>query len=605
MNIAAIQHRAFDNFCYPLNEDELEISLLTAKDVESVVLVWGDPFSAGILGGNWQWNGVEVPVTEKKELQSHYRWSVVVKPEFKRIKYYFKIKGTDGSEVCYFETGFVDAKDMKNFCGWTGCWIFPWMNPGDVCKIPTWPESTVWYQIFPSRFCRGKSDFIPKGMMEWPKDGKKKAGYKDVYGGNLQGIIDRLDYLKELGISGLYLTPVNESPSQHKYDTTDYEMIDRSFGDSKTMKELVQKAHERGIRIVLDGVFNHCGWANKLWQDVWENRQKSKYASWFMINDFDFEKPSMGYAKGNAGKGKFYSFAFADGMPKLNTNNPEVRKYIIDICEKWVKEYDIDGLRLDVANEISHVFCRELNKAMKALKSDFYIVGEIWHNSLPWLRGDEFDSVMNYPLQNGIADFCVDKNLSVKEFEWAINRCYSMYYKQVNRVLFNQMDSHDTIRILNRCGNDKNLARGTLAMMFAMPGAMCIYYGSEIMLEGEHDPDNRRCMPWTQIDEGAFAQDFDWMKQLIALRKNHNAMVSQKMDFVYDPCDAEGKNRLVHLVKVSEDGMEKIHLFMNCGEQEVTVPTSLDGSNLLLSSASAMENGNLKLQKSGLAFIKE
>lgn len=605
MNTAAIHHSAFDNFCYPLNENELEISLLTDKDVESVYLVYGDPFSGGIMGGNWKWSGEEISITQKKELQHHFRWSVKIAPDFKRVKYYFKIRGTDGSEVCYFETGFVDSSRMKDFSGWTGCWIFPWINPADVCKVPEWPAKTIWYQIFPARFCRGQSDFVPEKMLPWPKDGKTSVGYKEVYGGNLQGIADKIEYLSDLGITGLYLTPINESCSQHKYDTNDYEMIDRSFGDPEVMKALVKKAHEHNIRIILDGVFNHCGWYNKIWQDVWEKRAESKYASWFMINDFDFVKPSYGFGKGNAGTGKYYSFAFVDGMPKLNTNNPEVRKYFIDICTKWVKDYDIDGIRLDVANEISHVFCRELNQSMKSLKSDFYIVGEIWHNSLPWLRGDEFDSVMNYPLQNGIADFCIDRKVSVKEFEWAINRCYSMYYNQVNKVLFNQMDSHDTIRILNRCGMDKNLARGALALMFAMPGAMCIYYGCEIMLEGSHDPDNRRCMPWQMIENGQCDDDLNWMKNLISLRKKYDAMSSLNMEFIYDEKDIDGKNRIVHLLKVSEDENEKIHFYLNCSESDVILKTSLDEKNLLLFSASSMKGNELSIKKNGLAFIKE
>lgn len=563
MNLAAVEHLAFDNYCYPINEDELEINIKTGKDVKKIFIVCGDPFAAGIMGGNWQWKGEEKEIVEKKELQFHFYWTIRVKPPFKRLSYYFRLVG-DSGEFYYSHNGFFTPEEFENYGKKTGLFIFPWMNPADIAKTPSWVRSTVWYQIFPARFCRGKSDFVPENLKPWPDYKTEIARVKPepVYGGNLQGIIDRLDYLKDLGITGIYTTPLNKSSSQHKYNTDDYEKIDPEFGDSETMKLFVKEAHKRGIKIMLDGVFNHSGWFFDKWQDVWNNREKSEYKDWFMINDFNFEEPGFGYEKSNSGKGKFFAFAFADFMPKLNTNNPAVRNYILDICEKWVREYDIDALRLDVANEISHVFCKELKQRMISLKADFYIIGEIWHNSQPWLRGDEFDSVMNYPLQNAIADFCAKDRMSAKEFEWAINRCYSMYFRQVNEVLFNQMDSHDTIRILNRCDGDKNRVKKSLALLFAMAGSVCIYYGTEIFLPGSYDPDNRRCMPWKEIDEDYFKEDSDFVKKLIALRKNHPALYSTKYEFL----PTEGL-RTVRLVKESEDGKEKICLLIN-GEDD-------------------------------------
>lgn len=450
MNLAAVQHYAFDNFCYPLDEDTLEINILTGKDVEHIFIVYGDPFAGGILGGDWSWKGKEIEIFKRKELQEHFRWTVEIKPEFKRLSYYFRIL-SGGEEVFFSYDGFFTKSEFENGGNRHGFFIFPWMNPADINRTPEWAENTVWYQIFPARFCRGKSDFTPKNLLPWPAFGEEipsdHEGPEPVYGGNIQGIIDKLDYLKELGVTGIYTTPINKSSSQHKYNTDDYNLIDEEFGSAEIVKKYVQEAHKRGIKIMFDGVFNHSGWFFEKWQDVWEKREKSKYKDWFMVNDFDFVEPGFGYGKGNAGQGKFYSFAFVDFMPKLNTNNPECRKYIIDVCRSWVKNYDIDALRLDVANEVSHVFCKELKAAMCELKPDFYIIGEIWHNSLPWLRGDEYDSVMNYPLQNGIADFCCGNQWNVKKFEYALNRCYSMYFRQTNRVLFNQMDSHDTIRI--------------------------------------------------------------------------------------------------------------------------------------------------------------
>ncbi len=585
MNLAAVQHYAFDNFCYPLDDNTLEVNILTGKDVEHVFIVSGDPFAGGIMGGDWSWKGVEAEIVEKKELQEHFRWTIELKPEFKRLSYYFRLVSKN-EEFIYSYDGFFTKSEFENGGKKHGFFIFPWMNPADINRVPKWAENAVWYQIFPARFCRGKSDFVPKNLLPWPKFGEQipcdHSGPEPVYGGNIQGIIDKLDYLKELGITGIYTTPINKSSSQHKYNTDDYNLIDEEFGTAEIVKTYVNEAHKRGIKIMFDGVFNHSGWFFEKWQDVWKNKEKSKYKDWFMVNDFDFVEPGFGYKHGNSGLGKFYSFAFADYMPKLNTNNPECRKFIIDVCRKWVKNYDIDALRLDVANEVSHAFCKELKKAMCEIKPDFYIIGEIWHNSLPWLRGDEYDSVMNYPLQNGIADFCCSDKWNVKKFEFAINRCYSMYFKQTNRVLFNQMDSHDTIRILNRCGGNKTSALQTLVILFAMTGSVCIYYGTEILLPGGFDPDNRRCMPWKEIEEGKFSDELDFTKKLIALRKEHPAMRSDRYEFVYSDSDKVGQDRIVHLVKVAEDGSEQIGVVVDCGSSGKNISEFAKDKEILL-----------------------
>lgn len=583
MNLSAIQHFAYDNLCYQLNNDELEISILTGKDIDSVFIIYGDPFSKGIMGGNFRWTGDEKEITDKKELQEHYRWTVVIAPEFKRLSYCFRL--VSGDEQVYFtHNGFLTKHEYEDGDNNQVRFIYPWMNPADTFLTPDWVQKTVWYQIFPARFCRGESSFTPENMLSWDYSaGEIRQNQKEpVYGGNIQGIIDRLDYLKELGITGIYTTPLNKSTSQHKYNTDDYTMIDPEFGDEALMRKFVCEAHKRNIRIMLDGVFNHSGWFFDKWQDVWKNKEKSKYADWFMIKDFDFEEPGYGYGNGNSGKGKYYAFAFVDWMPKLNTNNPEVISYILDVCRSWVKEYDIDGLRLDVANEISHVFCTRLRSEMKSLKTDFYIVGEIWHNAQPWLRGTEFDSVMNYPLQHAIADFVCKKDYDVKSFEFALNRCYSMYYRQVNKVLFNQMDSHDTIRILNRCNSDAKKARQALALMFAMSGSVCIYYGTEILLPGGHDPDNRRCMPWKDIDAGKFAAEQDFMRSLIKLRKTCPALLSPDYYFCYDESDPYGKKRILNLLKVSEAGDEKIRIFLNCGDSEWDEMKLIAGREVLI-----------------------
>ena len=375
MDFNAVYHRANDNFCYPLNENELIINIKTGYDVKQVNLYQGDPFSAGILGGNQVWTGNVWAIHFKKRLKNQIWWTTTLQPEYKRLKYYFELI-TDSERWYYFEDGFVSEEQMKLEGRSMQCFVFPWMNPSDINKTPAWVNETVWYQIFPERFCNGNPENDPEGTLPWKNKGKVTNW--EFYGGDLQGIINKLDYLKDLGITGIYLTPINEAPSSHKYDTTDYTKIDPHFGDEETFIKMVEEAHKRGIRVMLDGVFNHSGEFFAPWQEVCEKGPKSKYYDWFMINEWPFVH------KGGAAKKKqYYSFAFFDQMPKLNTNNKEVREYLLGVCETWVKKYNVDGLRLDVANEISHVFCKELRTRMKEINPDIYILGEIWHDAMP------------------------------------------------------------------------------------------------------------------------------------------------------------------------------------------------------------------------------
>lgn len=552
MNYSAIEHKAFDNYCYCLNENQVLVTLKTGKDIDKVEIVWGDPFDGGVMGEHGVWSGTACEITECMELESNLLWSIVVAPEFKRLRYYFIIH-SGNEKIVFAESGFSSVEDAESG-KYSEFFIFPWMNPADIIQPPEWVKKCVWYQIFPSRFAKGEYAECKKEFLPWAKLGQQVSNHES-YGGNLQGIIDHLDYLKDLGITGIYSTPVNQSASQHKYDTADYLTIDSDFGTNEIFVKLVKEAHARGIRVMVDGVFNHCGKEFFAWQDVLKNKEKSKYKDWFFINDFDIRD-----GEPNACKGKFYSFAFVDNMPKLNTNNPEVQNYFIDVCKKWIEEFDVDGIRLDVANEPSHEFWKKLNAELKSVKPDFYIVGEIWHNSLPWLREKEFDAVMNYPIQKAISTFLEYGEMTALDFEHNLNRCLSMYYTQTNEALLNQMDSHDTIRITSRL-NSTDKALCALAILFALPGSVCIYYGTEVLLEGGHDPDNRRCMPWKEIEEGLFNDRIDFTRKLISLRKKYSALRSSNVKFIRE----RESDRLLHFIKTG-DG-KKIHVYVNCSKK--------------------------------------
>ena len=564
MNLGAIYHRTSDQYCYCLDTDSLVINIKTGYDIDHVYIIHGDPYEAGIMGGCERWNGRREEIFFKKSLKDHIWWTTTLFPEYKRCKYYFELHCGDEC-MYYFEDGFYTEDEMNQDGKALSYFIMPWMNPCDVFTTPSWVNDTVWYQIFPERFCNGDHSLDPDGVLDWEY---KETGFRDFYGGDIKGIRDKIPYLKDLGITGIYLNPVFESKSNHKYNTRDYKKVDSHFGTNDDLRALVDEAHAAGIRVMLDAVFNHTGSDHPMWIDVLENGEKSRYASWYMVNKWPIETGR------DTRDGRFYSFAFAEHMPKLNTSNPEVVDYLLDIIRFWIDTFDIDGLRFDVGNEVSHSFLRAVRYMTKRMKDDFYLLGEIWHDSVNWLRGDEYDAVMNYPLASAISDFWIYKDRDRRSFEYDINRCFTMYYSQVNDVLFNLLDSHDTNRLLDKVHGDIDVFYQQLAILFTMPGSPCIYYGTEVAMEGGFDPDCRRCMPWDQIDSGLRDAELSTMKALIAMRKSTPACKSRNFHF---PNDIKEK-RVISYLKLDESGT--IAVYLNCEEDDVTIPISA-GSEVL------------------------
>lgn len=552
MNLSAIYHRSFDNDCYCLDNDTISISVSTGYDVKKVTLFHTDPFMLGIMGSSHRLTGEPLIMQEVKQLKDRLRWTATVRPPFKRLSYYFLLEN-DTEQYYLYEDNFYTVEGAKTYKGRQQLFTFPWMHPSDMIHTPDWVNDTVWYQIFVERFCNGNPDISPENVKPW-RAPDKQVGASDFYGGDIPGITSKMGYLRDLGITGLYLTPVCQSQSNHKYDTTSYTKLDPHFGTDEDMTAMVQCAHDHGIRVMMDGVFNHCGYFWKPWQDVVKNGPASRYFDWFMINHWPFS--TMGT---NARKGNYYAFAFVDMMPKLNTNHPQVIRYILKVLTSWIKKYDIDGIRLDVANELSHTLCRQLRTALKAIKPDFYILGEVWHDAMPWLRGDEFDSVMNYVFTDSMNDFWLYEDKTAKDFEYAINRCFTMYPQQINRVLFNLLDSHDTVRLATKL-KDLSKFYQQLSVLFTMPGTVCIYYGTEIALEGGHDPDCRRCMPWEQISRGEYYDKIAVIKELISLRKKYPALRSNHYQFL-SLCDDP---RVISYKRFDADG-QAIMVVINCG----------------------------------------
>ncbi len=377
MEYSSIHHRPNDNYSYPINTETLHIRLRTKKqDISSVGLIFGDPY----ISDNGQWQYEELPMSLSGSDNRYDYWHIYVKPPYRRIRYGFKVT-SEGESAFYTEKGFFKEAPRD-----PGCYFaIPYLHQNEVFKAPEWVKDTIWYQIFPERFANGNPDNDPEGVKPW---GSEDPAVDNFFGGDFEGIIEHLDYLENLGINGIYFTPIFHAHSNHKYDTIDYRSIDPQFGTKETLKTLITECHKRNIRVMLDAVFNHSGYYFPPFQDLLEKGEKSKYKDWFHPHSF----PLKGGERPN-----YETFGFFESMPKLNTKNPEVKEYLLEVSAYWIKEFDIDAWRLDVANEVDQPFWREFRTTVKKIKPDLYILGEIWHDSMPWLRGDQFDAVMNYP----------------------------------------------------------------------------------------------------------------------------------------------------------------------------------------------------------------
>ena len=378
---------------------------------------------------------------------------------------------------------------------------------------PGWIQDAVFYQIFPDRFANGDPTNDPVGTQPWGSP----PTWNNFFGGDLQGILDHLDHLENLGITALYLTPIFKARSNHKYDTCDYLSVDPAFGSNELLCQLVDACHARGVRVVLDAVFNHSGDGFWAFEDLRQNGSASVYADWFFPEDFPVKQDPPNYQTcGGAGF-----------LPKLNTANPALRDYLLNVTRFWLEQAHTDGWRLDVPWKAPLEFWREFRQAVKTTNPEAYIVGEIWRDPAPWLAGDTCDGIMNYPLRDAILDYCVRDTMDAEDFDYSTGRLRQVF-GPAGPFQLNLLGSHDTPRLLTICGG--NIRRAVLAItaQFTAVGVPMVYYGDEVGLEGENDPGCRGCMPWEpQIWNQTL---LDVYHTLIRARHDHPALRSDSFE---------------------------------------------------------------------------
>lgn len=496
MNEHAIQHIPDSPYCFPVDDARVILRLRTMKG-ESLRLV------SVIYACKYEFQTTRF----QKELQKKYSdrlfdyYEAVLSLEDVRLAYVFYLETPEGSYY-FSEDGLTTEYRFE--LGFYNFFQLPYIHRADRAETVEWMKSAVFYEIFVDRFCkggRGKDEsYINLPWGELP-------GVKSFAGGDLEGIRKKLGYLKELGINALYLTPLFTSISNHKYDTINYRQIDPHFGTETDFKRLVEDAHSLGMKIVLDAVFNHCSSLMEQFQDVLKNGKKSPFFDWFVIHGEEAQSEPCNYE----------CFASCSYMPKINMENKEARSFFLDIACHWIREYDIDGWRLDVSDEISHDFWREFRREVKALKPDCVIIGENWHNAYPFLMGDQYDSIMNYAFTKACLDYFAFDALDSKGFADKLNELYMRNKKPVNDMMLNLLDTHDTHRFYTETARDRNKLLAAMAVEVCFPGAPCVYYGTEIALEGGYDPDSRRTFDWEE--EHWDKELWKTVRKLLALKK--------------------------------------------------------------------------------------
>ena len=479
MNKHAIYHRSESNFCFAIDEKTVVLRVRFAK---------GDKIENLSVLYNSKYDIAKIQLRAEMSFLccdgSHDYYAATLKLSDPRLAYVFEFSA-DGKNYYFCEAGVKEAYDFS--LAYYDSFQYAYINKNDVIQNVEWLNNAVFYQIFVDRFdkaSRKDESYINAKWGDLPTP-------KSFYGGDLDGICKHLDYIQELGVTVLYLNPIFKSPSNHKYDIVDYYEIDEMFGGREAFKRLVKACHERGIKIILDAVFNHVSEGFYPFRQVMAVGKESEYFDWFVIEGDQI----------SPGKDNYDCFAACRYMPKLNTNNPDVQAYLINIAKHYIVQYDIDGWRLDVADEVSHDFWRQMRKTVKAIKPQAVLIGENWHNSESYLLGDQFDSIMNYGVTKAFLDFFARKALDEEGFAEALNAQLMRYTDTTNHMMFNLLDCHDTHRFFTEIGCDvRKLMRALLTLVF-LPGSINLYYGTEILTEGGYDPDSRRTFDFSKLND--------------------------------------------------------------------------------------------------------
>lgn len=490
MNPATIFHRPMSEFAFALDDTHYIFRLRTGKgEAESVRFYYAD---RAVMTPKLQF--APLPM-EKFRTDRYFDWyEIRLETRFERIAYYFELQ--NGVETLFY---YGDCYEMAGTPTRADYFQLPFNHRADRFAAPAWTRDAVVYNIFPDSFAAGKR-LAPNGA-------------PPCRGGTVRGVTENLDYIASLGFNCIYLNPIFAARSYHRYDTLDYYRIDPHMGTEDDLRDLVRRAHALGIRVILDGVFNHVSSDHPFFRDVLEKGRASRYYSCFYALPETPRLPAAGELPG------YTCFSYVADMPKTNTADPFLRQYFCDVGAYWVRKFDVDGWRLDVANELDDGFLRAFRASVKAAKSDALIVGEVWENAAHYLGGDMLDSAMNYDFRRYCRRFFAEQTVDAETFDTNVSTLLLRYNENALFAQLNLLDSHDVSRFLSLCGGKTERMELAVLLQMTFPGMPCVFYGDEKGLCGESEPEYRRPMAW---DASSPLEEV--YRRMIALRKTHPAL---------------------------------------------------------------------------------
>ncbi|MFH1880610.1 MAG: glycoside hydrolase family 13 protein [Bacillota bacterium] len=497
MNHAAICHGSTLPYRQPLARNRIRFRLFAAQgDLSAVTLCcWkrDEPAPDSL-------RKVALRVRYSDGLRDEWVCEAEFSAEVHYLKYYFLLRDSQWNERYLCERGVLDAVPQE------GLFELLQANETDVLTLPEWSRGIVYYQIFPERFAVGNSGKKLREYMPW--DAKPdRSGY---FGGDLNGVREKLPYLQSLGVECLYLTPVFLGDFNHKYATTDYFSVDPDFGSNEDLTALVREAHAAGIRVLLDGVFNHTGVRFAPFSDILSKGKASPYCEWFYLKRFPVTEDAACYECVG-------DYAW---MPRLRTANPKVREYILSVMLYWLKTAAIDGWRLDVSDEIDASTLRYLRENVKRQYPDALLLGETWGDASRMIcEGDQLDCAMNYLFRDAAIDFFATETIGARELKHRLSHLLMKYPDEVNQRMYNCISSHDTARFLTRARGETWRLKLAVALQMLFPGSPAVYYGDELGMIGESDPDCRGGMAWEHSESDLL----EWTREMIVLRKQDPA----------------------------------------------------------------------------------
>ena len=553
MNYSGILHFADQRDCFFLDDGKLRIRIAAGRgDIGSITLHMQDKYIKPEIFDTR--SSVEMQKLSTDYARDYFCADIPLpqtgagNPDILCLRYYFEIRDFCGAVIWYGDSRFFSEEPIDIECMFD-CPILS--RREQTFRIPAWAKSAVVYQIFPSRYAT--TEDVPEDV--WYK---APIGHKDDLKGNLAGITEHLPHIKEMGVDVVYLTPIFMSNTSHKYDTVDYYSVDPSFGTAEDLHALIDRAHELGLKIILDGVFNHTSPDFVAFKDIQEKGRESKYWDWYYIDSLPLDFGS------HEKKPSYQSFAYFGGMPKLNVTNPEVADYVIEVGKYYLSKFHIDGWRLDVGDEIGHAFWKRFRREMRAVNPEALLIGEVWHYAPDFLQGDEWDTVMNYAFFKSVAAMVCDGSERPSDFLAEQGFLKGQYHSSVIPVLWNLIDSHDTSRFLYRAGGDVRKLKLAAALQMLLPGTPFIYYGDEVGMTGGEDPDNRRGMLWDPSRQNG--DIYQWYQRLTYFR--HILTAIPAGSYSYEAAD--DRKGLIELRLTSGE----ILLFHTSGEETTAMEYS-------------------------------